>query len=340
MGGVLSTRHRLWLGPDHILSVSNHGYSEEYKRFYFGHIHSIVIRQTAKGAVVTSLLAAVVLLFMLLSGIGMGFRWPSGGVITLAVVASFFGLVLAIHAARGPTCVCHIRTAVQTEQLFSLHRVPTARKALRAIREAVEAVQGTLAVEDLEAGLAERRGTPPAAARTQVAPAVRMYQTKAHAVLFSVLLADAAHTAVNCFVQSKTLYVLGIAILIAMTLSLLFALIRQAGTDLSRGLKMTTWYAAGYLFVSFMIGNMIAAFMAAQRGAAMPQTNMEDFWRPWLLSPMDSTPMMVLTVFMTICSGGLGLAGWLQLQRFHKENRLPPDLPGNPPPQPGASAPL
>ena len=83
----------------------------------------------------------------------------SSGVTTivLASIAVGFLIGLVANLLLGPTCVCHIRTAVQIEKIPSLRRQKRTRRVLSQIRPLIDSVQGTL-------GGAEEPGSKPEAA--------------------------------------------------------------------------------------------------------------------------------------------------------------------------------
>jgi hypothetical protein len=145
---------RLWLGADHLLLVRTTGFSEEYKRFYFRDIQAVVIRKTKRHKIwgwmfgILFGLCAVVLI--------VGFFDMSGRSIQSSDI---FGLIvwgapavaclafLYLNFVFGPGCICHIRTAVQTEELSPLKRFRTARKVLESLKPSIEKAQGPLAPE-------------------------------------------------------------------------------------------------------------------------------------------------------------------------------------------------
>jgi len=141
----LASYHRLWLGPDHLLSVRTTGYSEEYKRFYYRDLQAIVFRKTDSWRfwnLFLGIVSALVVFVALMSSSGDAL----GGWIGLA--ACLFVLFL-INLLRGPTCACHVRTAVQAERLPTLKRLRIARKVVAQLKPLIEAAQGPLAPEQL-----------------------------------------------------------------------------------------------------------------------------------------------------------------------------------------------
>src|SRR5262245_32212706 len=135
---------RLYQGPDHLLQVSSTGYSELYKRFYFRDIQAITIRKTDWANVWTVVFGVLFLGFFLL-----GFDLSGAARTVLWIIAGFFVACLALHLMLGPACVCHIRTAVQTERLPTLRRIKAARKTINRIKPFIAEAQGQLSAEEL-----------------------------------------------------------------------------------------------------------------------------------------------------------------------------------------------
>jgi hypothetical protein len=139
----------LWLGGDHLLLVDRTGYTETYKRFYFRDIQAVVIRKTNKAAVGNYVMGLLVLVFA---------AWALNvvnlpGRVTLWIIVGFFGFFILLNFWRGPTCVTHIKTAVQTEQLPPWNRLRTARKAMKRIRPWLLQAQGDVSAEELRVRL-------------------------------------------------------------------------------------------------------------------------------------------------------------------------------------------
>lgn len=132
---------RLWLAADHILLVLSSRFNEEFKRFYFRDIQAITIRKTNSArnlTIVLAILAAIPGAFAIFVRDPVGLGFLLGLFISLGVLA-------VINAARGPSCHAEIKTAVQTEELSSLKRLRTARKALAILRPIIEEAQGKIA---------------------------------------------------------------------------------------------------------------------------------------------------------------------------------------------------
>lgn len=141
------TRTSLWLGKDHVLHVINRGYTEDYRRFYYRDIQALLVRKTSTGKIINITLGMFTAMNLLLLAGGWLQKWESFVLIPLAVAAFLWLLIFLFYATAGPTCVCHLRTAVQFEQLPSLFRVRTARKAIAQLRHRIETSQGSLATK-------------------------------------------------------------------------------------------------------------------------------------------------------------------------------------------------
>jgi hypothetical protein len=141
-------RNSLWLGKDHLLHVINRGYTEEYRRFYYRDIQAILVRETSIGKTFSIILGIIsaLCLFFLAAGRFI-WRWENFALIPMAVAAFLWIVLFLIQVTSGPTCICHLRTAVQFEHLPSLRRVRSARKAIAMLRQRVESVQGAFATE-------------------------------------------------------------------------------------------------------------------------------------------------------------------------------------------------
>lgn len=139
---------RLWLGDDHLLQVQTTYFSETYKRYAYGDIQALLLRETGR-ALVTNIILAVLatgsglLLLTTTDEAGRGFCIGS---------AAFWVLLLIVNLGRGKTCRCQLQTAAGPHPLSSLSRVRPARRALRLIAEKVAAAQGVPGRQAAEKG--------------------------------------------------------------------------------------------------------------------------------------------------------------------------------------------
>jgi hypothetical protein len=155
-GRTMSGTSRLYLGNDHILMAQSVGYSESYKRFFFADIQAIIVRKTIAGMVWNGVWGLIAMFFMVLA-ISVN-ETPASYV--LGGIAAFFVLALLINTALGPMCVCHVRTAVQTERLTAISRLRTANKLIERIRPLIVAAQGEMPRENFNWNFDRAQGFP------------------------------------------------------------------------------------------------------------------------------------------------------------------------------------
>ncbi len=147
-GDINSTRYSLLRDEDHLLYVKCTGYSESYKRFYFGDIQAIVVQETGTwrtAGIVHGVALSVWLAFLLISLIG---SWPVGLPIAFGICAAIACTLLVINRHEGPTCATYIYTAVQRERLYPLGRIAGTRRILAELLPLVNAAQGVPAEPD------------------------------------------------------------------------------------------------------------------------------------------------------------------------------------------------
>jgi hypothetical protein len=147
---VTTSRSRLWLGKDHLLCIDSAYYSENYKRFYFRDIQAFIVRKTKSGMIVNIVLAVIIALFLTI-----GLMVGGAGLVGWGIVGGIFLVILILNALAGPTCVCQVKTAVQTEELPSLGRLRRARKVLARLRPLIAGAQEELAAAEPPAQVAE-----------------------------------------------------------------------------------------------------------------------------------------------------------------------------------------
>ena len=118
----------LWLGQDHMLYVVHWFITEEYRRFYFKDIQAITMHRTPawkKLNILFTILFGGSILGALVS--------PHGVDIFFLIVTGVVFLSFLIHLIAGPTCECHIKTAVQKVKLTPLKRERKAKKVMEQL---------------------------------------------------------------------------------------------------------------------------------------------------------------------------------------------------------------
>jgi len=146
-------RSSLWLGQDHLLGIDSNGFTETYKRFYFRDIQAVTLRLTRRRLIWNWVLGVLIILFVagwgFAAAVSLSTRWEE--LVPWVVITLVLAIPLLMNRLLGPTCVCQLRTAVQTEELPSLCRLRQTRKILNRLRPLIAAAQGELAPEEIPA---------------------------------------------------------------------------------------------------------------------------------------------------------------------------------------------
>lgn len=165
----------LWLGPDHLLSVESNNFRESYKRFYFRDIQAILVQKTNRFRIWNIILAGSFGISLIFASAFLPVSMPdftnaaATGVVIFGLLAIFSAPIFLLHLMRGPTCKTLLRTAVQIEELTSLCRLKSTRRALVEIQPLIVAAQGgELSPETVVAQM--REWTAPAATATTAPP--------------------------------------------------------------------------------------------------------------------------------------------------------------------------
>jgi hypothetical protein len=139
----------LWLSADHLLSVRNRRFYEQYQRFELREIQAVVMAKTARFVVPVYWLAACVALLifeiMRSSGVIADIAWA-----VLALLAIYW-----VAASLLQSCTCHLQTAVGGYELPGLYRVRAAQRVLQTLEARISEVQGVLPEDWTEASIVD-----------------------------------------------------------------------------------------------------------------------------------------------------------------------------------------
>ncbi|HTL56138.1 MAG TPA: hypothetical protein VL361_10695 [Candidatus Limnocylindrales bacterium] len=139
-----------WLGKRHLLVVVVAGYIEKYQRFQYRDVQALFMRKTRVHYIWGFGFAAVAIgcslgAFQTLKGqafANLDTESRVGCLVLLGLALVFIGGII-INALRGPTCVCYLRTALQTAPLPQVSRWKQAERLIAALSPIVLAAQAS-----------------------------------------------------------------------------------------------------------------------------------------------------------------------------------------------------
>ena len=318
---VSLSRCSLYMGDDHILAVDSNGFSEDYKHFYFSDIQAITTRRTRRGAAWSIALA----LMIACSFVGALFLEKEDARIFFWVLSGAFLAFLLVNLFRGPTCICHIMTAVQEDQLPSLNRLRVARKVIEALRLAIERVQGKLGPE--EVNIDQNEGTLHAARTTHPLrqPNAGGHETRhdggtVHMMAFAFILLDGILTGILLLYHSPTLTGVSSVLTLIYSILVIIALVKQHESDLPGTVRRTTWASLGFICVSYLLSYVLMVTVLVTNRPEKMMTQW-DIYRVMLdLSPQDSRLVMGVYAFAAACSLVLGTLGLIRVMRHRDDS--------------------
>lgn len=135
-GWHLFYRYTLWMGRDHLLHIATGIFVEEYKRFYFRDIQSLIVHKSNSWLVWNFVLLFLAFVSALITGAFADIERMAAGIITILLI-----LIVLISFIRGPGCVCYIQTSVQTQRLRSISRINKAKKIMDFLKPMVHRSQ-------------------------------------------------------------------------------------------------------------------------------------------------------------------------------------------------------
>lgn len=257
----LAERQRLYMGTDHVMLTTRSFASERYNRFYLADIQSLTIQKTSAGAVLNMVLLSVAGLFATFAAAGYINEWDAGAVTMMTVVAAVFGGLAVLNTAFGPTCQCHVLTAVHEEPLYCLGRLWTAQRVIEYLRAMVEGVQGaTGAIADTAAQRVER-----AADARETAAAVRRESGRLHTALFAALIVYALLGAVFMYYGETVSPEVPLMCGVAVTGLAIVAVVRQRGSDVPERVRTPVWIAFGSNMFLLAASMYVSVFIQAFR---------------------------------------------------------------------------
>jgi hypothetical protein len=311
--GFFIGKYTLWQGADHLLHIFSRFGAEDYKRFYFSDIQSIITRKTIVGKVQNIILGCLTLLFLLPA-----FIFDGGWSIFYIIFSTMMFILLLINLSLGSTCETRVMTAVQTETLQSLHRLKTTFRVMDRLGPYIQQAQGTLSREDMFKIAAPPDGhislQGSGQSDTSTGKAVKHENGRAHMILFALLLVDGILVASEFFISHPAATILSSVVRLCIGIFVIIALVRQFNSDLPGHLRTITWTSFGFVGVTFIMG-YIFSMMFAFKNPGITLNQWEVIKSISNLSPWDS-PLKLSYNFLVLCGAFfLGIPGLIMYQR-------------------------
>jgi len=321
------SRCSLYLGDDHVLAVDSNGFSEDYKRFYFSDIQAVITRRTRRGAAWSIVLGLMIACFFM----GALFVEAEPLRIFFWILSGTFLLFLLVNVFRGPTCICHIMTAVQEDQLPSLNRLRVAGKVIETLRPAIERAQGDLRPQEVDVGPNESfqaaRATHPPRQPRAGGHAIRHDNGTIHRMAFAFLLLDGILTGILLLYHTATMTGVSSVLTLAYSILVVVALVKQYGSDIPGTLRGITWASLGFVCLSFFL-SYVVLMTTLVTGRPATMITQWDMYRTMIhVSPQDSRLVMGVYAFSAACSLALGALGLVRVKR-HRHDSASASRPG------------
>ncbi len=320
-----ASNYQLWLVGDELVHVQCPQFTESYTRIALGDVQAMTIHKTATGRLVNLFLGlalAVSLLVLAANPDSFGV-WGFFG--ALAIGCFVLGV---LNTVQGPTCECHLRTAVKSHRIAALGRWRSTQRTVDEIKALVDRVQGAVDVDDLlvsgTSDLADRLRQAPQAAQhaTEIGAeplgaSMSAGRAPAHVAVFSMFLAGVPICLMDLYLvgvldDSVSFFMNFVWFVATIGLSC-FAVVQQRRMPLTDGIKSLTWaglvYLAVLMFVLFA-GGLAAGFEELASTGEGPRVFMS-----------GSTSHVVLNVVAIIVNTIIGLGGLVLLhvwQRSHE----------------------
>jgi len=131
----------LWLSQEHLLSVRNRRFVEEYQRFELREIQAIVVTKQGRFVIPVYWAAACVaaLIAVIVGKVRGSAALTNSAWAILALLAVYW-----LAASIFRSCSCQLRTAVGAYSLPGLYRMHAAQRVLRTLEARISEVQGAL----------------------------------------------------------------------------------------------------------------------------------------------------------------------------------------------------
>ena len=333
---TLKAVSQLLMGDDHVLYVQRFNFTENYKRFYYKDIQSFVVRKSSVRSWLFGLFTLFILISMLL---------PDP--VTYSISALQL-LLIFINWILGPSCICHIYTAVSKERIFCLTRLKTANKVQMKLKTKIEEAQGELSIDEVieldnkkllsdnnkwnkeshlqTENLAEDNIVDNSRLNTfeeqslykkNVNNRLKFYDGKLHKITFYILALDGFVSLLVTYSAALPVLIFNTIVTLALAVLSVVSLIKQYNSTLSASVKNVCWIIVMYIYVGMLtmgIYQTAYGFFTSEETSTNPWNNMNILAEDAFYS---SDFMVIFNRVCFIISISLASYGLLQLRKFN-----------------------
>lgn len=313
---------RLWFGQDHLLLVSSTGISEDYKRFYFKDIQAFNIIKTRNHMI---LMIIGFLLLGITAGLSVWLYKLDNHNAEMLIPGSIIGFIFICYLAwlfiKGPSCKSFVYSSVQKERLTPLKTIKKARKFLGIILPKIEASQGTMDPQLLNAESRRVTAAPSAILKHAKTDTKKIISPYWHRILFLSLMCLGILLSGMLIFRSPILFAFGGFVMLLVLMANTTALVKQTGSALSskaKAISITSMVflilsiGCGYIeFVFFMVKNM-------EQWAKSGQNQWELTKLYAQINPFDYPVILGMDIFFISVFFILGLTGLIVVWQQEK----------------------
>jgi hypothetical protein len=280
---------KIRLAPDHLLVVLGNGFTETYRRMYYGDIEALVIRRTSSHVVQSVLLGLTVLLT---AGLAQLTEWNP---IWWTVVAMLTALLLIV-LARGPLCACHVQTRVQRQKLPQITRMKQALRLLDLLEPRITAAQGTVEPGAFEAAAATEVEQPGGRGEVQTTAGA----TAIHWAFFSLVLAEGLLTGLEMLWPRAFWTVFSLPVSLAVLTTLIITLIGESRHPVEGRVRVMTKLGLFHCVLGLVFGLLVGLIGGLDHAAQTPLAGLKAG-----IQYVNQGPLWVRIFQMTLLTTGV-----------------------------------
>jgi len=228
----------------------------------------------------------------------------------------------------GPTCACHLHTAVQTDKLPSLNRLRTVQEAMNRLRPLIEEAQGAITSDVRKAKVSEwHRAENLTSKIHRASPPMRHERGASHQILFYLLSLGGPIIGVDLLYNHTAFTFLGMLIGTGVGICVIIALVKQHKSDMTGTLRGITWGSLGFVCFSAIVGYIryiVLLVENAGKNFGVVNNQWELIKMVSSRSVLDSSWLTGLYLFSILCCFAIGGSGLIALRAFRRRHHMPP----------------